>query len=504
MKLPVKKDKAAVVAELPNSDREGFTEESIAVVFEFMSNYMLLHEDTWMMPEEILASERLVKEGQPQKVDWAGLMWFMVEKELSQAPESGSCYYASHLQYLVKSQKPDIFKENEVEEVSLEEDEDITVTRATNLDAIEEQDLQDPSIELSLGLEKNERNHIQEDNECREEQGHWFLNERNIGIEHTLRHCILNELKHSEHESMDKEADEGQYDLPMKFPKLERSQSAGLMQDMETANASYGMAVNLMDPSSAEFLAPRADMNKSIPQNPSDLSMFGNAYKQGINDEDVVTRSTHDDHHRKMRGDAAWGHAPEGFAMCMEQAQSWLNKAGAMHEEKEGAYARVQMNLEYFAAQLQQRDSMIRSLERSVLEERSEKQVEIYRLEHELSIMTQLLHGYRKALKETNAAFAEYRERFQQPIEPIYKDVGGNGGGVLSVMELEKQRLKKEEEEREMCFEIEEKVKAFEQEWLGKFDSHLNLVDSFDKRLLNIAKEVGLLKENGKTEDLST
>lgn len=106
---------------------------------------------------------------------------------------------------------------------------------------------------------------------------------------------------------------------------------------------------------------------------------------------------------------------------------------------------RGQMNLEYFVAQLQQRDSIIHSLERSVLEEQCKKQVEIYWLEQELCIMAQLLHGYRKDLKETKVAFAEYTERFQQPDDPIYKDVGGNGGVVFSVMELDKQRLEKEE-----------------------------------------------------------
>ncbi|KAJ8649452.1 hypothetical protein MRB53_002475 [Persea americana] len=131
--------------------------------------------------------------------------------------------------------------------------------------------------------------------------------------------------------------------------------------------------------------------------------------------------------------------------MCMEQAQSWLNKARAIHEEKEGAYMRGQMNVEYFVAQLQQRDSIIHSLERSVLEEQCKKQVEIYWLEQELCIMAQLLHGYRKDLKETKVAFIEYTEQFQQPDDPIYKDVGGNGGAVFSVMELDKQMLEKEE-----------------------------------------------------------
>lgn len=49
------------------------------------------------------------------------------------------------------------------------------------------------------------------------------------------------------------------------------------------------------------------------------------------------------------------------------------------------------------------------------------------------------------------------------------------------MMELDKQRLEKEEEERKMYIEIEEKLKAFEHECLCKFDSCANHVDLFGK-----------------------
>ncbi|XXG42294.1 hypothetical protein AAC387_Pa01g2611 [Persea americana] len=100
LKLPVKKGAPAI--ELPDFNRGHLSEGLVTVISKFMSNYMLLHEDTWMIPEKILPSEWLVKEGQPQKVDWAGLIWFIMEKELLQYPNSGSCYYASQLQCLMK------------------------------------------------------------------------------------------------------------------------------------------------------------------------------------------------------------------------------------------------------------------------------------------------------------------------------------------------------------------------------------------------------------------
>lgn len=503
-----------------------------------MSNYMLLHEDdTWMMPEEVMASERLVKEGRFEKVDWAGLMWFMAERELVEAPESGSCYYAAHLQRLITSQKPDLFKEDDVEELSAEEEEDVGAVKIESLDDFGGNCLESERIELSLGQENHEKELTGEENlmefqECKEEvEGQWFLNERNIGVDHSLRHCNLNvagslECEHVDKEveegryensmkfpklerlespeHVDKEVEEGRYENSMKFPKLERLESPELDQEMETAHVPYGLPANVMDPSSSDFLTPRADVHKDLLLN-AGVPMFGNACKREMNNEEAIPHIPHIDHDRKLKSNVPWDHAPEGFFMCMEQVQSWLNRARAMHEEKEEAYTHAQMNVEYLAAQVQQRDSIIHSMEKNVLEERSKRQVEIYRLERELCIMTQLIHGYKKALKETRAQFAKYREHFQHPNdEPIYKDAGGNGGVVLSIMELEKQRLNKEEEERKMRFAIEEKLKAFEQDWLGKFDSHVERVDLLDKRLLKIVEEVGLIKENSKAKHLTT
>eukprot|EP00268_Persea_americana_P002473 TRINITY_DN1074_c0_g1_i1.p1 TRINITY_DN1074_c0_g1~~TRINITY_DN1074_c0_g1_i1.p1 ORF type:complete len:734 (+),score=174.19 TRINITY_DN1074_c0_g1_i1:147-2348(+) len=505
--LPFKKDKAD-----PGLDGAITSEEAIPVVSEFVSNYMLLHEDdAWMMPEEVMVSERLLKEGRFEKVDWAGLMWFMVERELMDAPESGSCYYAAHLQRLIRSQKPDIFKEDDVEEVSMDEDEDAGAAKIESVDDFGGDCLETQRVELSLGQENGEREHTGEENlmqfqESKEVvEGQWFLNERNIGVEHSLRHCNLNVLGNSECEQVDKEeAEEERYEQTMKFPKLERLESVELDQDMEPANVTYGLSVNAIDPSSSDFLTPRADMHKSMLLSAGGLPMFGNSCKREMDDEEETRHLSHFDHDRKGKTNGPWDHEQEGFSMCIEQAQSWLNRAVAMHEEKQEAHTRAHMNVEYLAAQLQQRDNIIHSMEKSLLEERSKRQVEAYRLERELCVMTQLIHGYKKALNETRAQFAEYRERFQQPDEPIYKDVAGNGGLVLSIMELEKQRLKKEEEERKMCIAIEEKLKAFEQDWLVKLDSYADQVDLLNKRLLKIAEEVGLLKENSKTKHVTT
>ncbi|XP_058100667.1 uncharacterized protein LOC131245321 [Magnolia sinica] len=499
LKLPVKKDKTALPDLLP-SEQQGFSEESISIVGEFMSNYVLLHEDMWMMPDEILASERLLKEGQLQKIDWAGLIWFMVEKEISQALESGSCYYASHLQQLIKMQRPELFIEEEegVEEVSVEEEDD-----AAAAVAMQELDLDNQRVELSLGHDRSEGERTGEDNvldfqECKEEHGQWFLDGRSNGNEQSLRHCNLNDVRSSDFGRTSREDEEDGYGPSSRFSNLSRLASADLIQDMETTNASYGMHADLLDPSSGGLM--RADMHKStLPLNPGGLSMFGSGCKEESDDEDDVHHLSQDDHQRKMRNDGSWGHSLLNFRMCIGEVQSGMDKAAVMYEEKVQECSQARMNIQYLNSELEQRNSMICSMEKAVMEMQHKKEMEIYRLERELCVMTQLLHGYKMALKNTRSAFAEYRERCQVPDEPIYKDVVGTGGFVLSSVELEKQRLEKEEEERSLRLAMEEKVNGFEQDWLGKFDVHLRQVDLFNKKLLEAEEEIKLLKENHKT-----
>ncbi|KAK6919145.1 hypothetical protein RJ641_017567 [Dillenia turbinata] len=119
LKLPVKKDKAVAI----DGESEVLaSEESIGFVDDLVSSWILLHEDMWMLPNEVLNWTRSIKEGHPERVDWASLIWFMVEKELSQGTQLGNCYYASHLQYLMKSQREDLFRDEP--RVYLKDDED--------------------------------------------------------------------------------------------------------------------------------------------------------------------------------------------------------------------------------------------------------------------------------------------------------------------------------------------------------------------------------------------
>ncbi|CAL1379925.1 unnamed protein product [Linum trigynum] len=115
LKLPTKKEKVSSSSEssaAAGEVKEG--EEAIAFVDELVSTWMLLHDDdTWLMPVEIHNMIRTIKDGNFERMDWAGLIWYMVEKELSAAPNLGNCYYASHLQCLIKSQKENMLKEDD-------------------------------------------------------------------------------------------------------------------------------------------------------------------------------------------------------------------------------------------------------------------------------------------------------------------------------------------------------------------------------------------------------
>ncbi|RAL45291.1 hypothetical protein DM860_014701 [Cuscuta australis] len=140
------------------------SEEIIEFLEDFVSIWVLLHEDTWVMPREVLNCMSMIRDGNPEKVDWAGLLWFMVERELTRGAELEDCYYAVHLQCLIKSQCGEVFIPQEPENLELDECEG------------QEQDknaLGGPDIDLSVGLlnlEKKEEVVDAEDQQEEEEE----------------------------------------------------------------------------------------------------------------------------------------------------------------------------------------------------------------------------------------------------------------------------------------------------------------------------------------------
>ncbi|KAL6876375.1 hypothetical protein ACP4OV_012947 [Aristida adscensionis] len=90
----------------------------VPAVMQLLQEYVLLPfqgDDMCILPQEVAAAEQAVREGSAHRVDWAGLIWGLVEKEMLELPKRGDgvCYYGPHLQRLIWAQKPNLFQPEE-------------------------------------------------------------------------------------------------------------------------------------------------------------------------------------------------------------------------------------------------------------------------------------------------------------------------------------------------------------------------------------------------------
>ncbi|KAF6177165.1 hypothetical protein GIB67_025502 [Kingdonia uniflora] len=498
LKLPVKKDKGTALA-TADLDPEVFSEESISFILEFVSKWILLHdEEMWMTPNEVLGFIKLIKEGNLLKVDWPGLMWFMVEKELIQGAQLKSCYYASHLQYLMKAQREDLFKKEprvEVLAVDGEDDLDLKMGSLEDLEKqeFEKQEYEKQQTELSLGQGNNE-SHVRDEDfldfpEIKGEQ--WLLDGKNNANGFYLRRCNSDVVEGFGDQRLTKKEDEEQrYGVSTEGPSLERLASTDLFQAMEgkTSSPYNPHPMNLHD---EEFLQSRAntDMNLGGP------STFGTSFKRELSQEDDDCDDSLNDHHKRMRNEGRWDHKQTETDFCLEQMINLANKARTVNAANEQACSEANMNVQVLITEVQQRDETIENLQKVRLEERQTRDAEIYKLESELLLMSNLLEGYKKALKENRRAFSEYRELVPYPVEPLYKDADGPGGVVLSTKEWKRQRLEKEEEDKLKRSVLEENIKDFQLCWFDRLEECQGKVSMMDERLCESAMEVNRLKE---------
>ncbi|XP_021653293.2 uncharacterized protein LOC110644695 [Hevea brasiliensis] len=535
LNLPTKKDKVDTVQELKES------EESIGFMQEFVSTWLLLHEDTWMMTDDILSVTNAIKEGHFEKVDFAKLIWLMLEKELAAAPNLGNCYYASHLQKLIEHQKSDLFKEEPVKmEVDVKDDgeeEDVKISHELRVGS----ELEEHNIELSLGGLDNsgkddggkegkeqvgdEDTMDFEESKEDEEQGQWLKS--SVGG-HFLRQCNLGEVgdveceerkqKEEVGEEEEKEGEDGEEDndeevgfsISPKGDTLDGVNSENLIAAMEAAQIPFSSGLQIRDNvssgdfiselqirdnvSSGDFLASRVD-TQTIPGS-SSLFSNGNGNKREIEHlENDMPHHALNGGNKRIRSDGLWDmKSASDFEICMEQMEHFMGKARMLYETKEQAYQDMSMSQQLLLSELQKRDMAIQHLHKAKMEEQQKRQLEVYRLERELYTMGNLLEGYRKALKETHKAFANYRAKCPLPEEPIYKDTG-SGGLVLSTIELEKECLKQVEEERQKRLLIENKIKEFEVGCITKFEAYKDGVELLGNKLLEVEKEFNVLKE---------
>ncbi|CAI0555164.1 unnamed protein product [Linum tenue] len=550
LKLPIKKDKVSSSETSAGEAKE--SEEAIAFVDELVSTWMLLHDDdTWLMPLEIHNMTRMIKDGNFERLDWAGLIWYMVEKELSAAPNLGNCYYASHLQCLIKSQKENMlreekeidFKEELIQEEEEDEDEEVVVKTSEEVDRVAVvAKAEEGSIELSLGGMDNAtagedggakdkyggKDDVVPQQEqvamvfeeskvvVEEEHGQWLNGSVN---ENFLQHYSLVKAEDGmecevegdddamEEPEQGEEADDEEsveemdfYRAPQEHDALGSLASKNLLGSMELAQAPLISDMQQLhaDLSSGEFLAAsRID----IEANPGNSSHYGagNDLKRDIRHLDDGNNDDDIPHHafdKRMRtDDAPWeGKNSSETGMCIGQIQHWLEKLRVAQKQKDQLYQEQSLNQQVLINELERRDDTIQLLHKMRYEEQQKSQAEVYKLERELCMMGDLLEGYRRALKESHRAFSEYRAKFPSHEEPLYKDAGP-GGLVLTAAELEKQRMMEEEEERLARLLIEKKLKEFEEEWVDKFEGYRVGIELLGDRLLGGEKNVKLLME---------
>ncbi|KAI9086732.1 hypothetical protein K1719_031326 [Acacia pycnantha] len=346
-----------------------------------------------------------------------------------------------------------------------------------------------------------------------EEPGQWLLDRKNNAGEPFLRQCNFSDANgldvesnkeegegqeggedEGEEEEDEEEAEEdeheGGFHLSSKCVPLEGISSGGLLQAIETGHMPFNNGIELRDNSIGDFLSSREDAHMI-----SGSSLFNNGHKRDIDHDNSNSHHSLNRSNKRPRSDSPWNAKPADFEMCMEQIEHWMEKARMMYAAKEQSCEDLNMNQQVLLNELQKRDNMVESLHKANVDESQKRQMEVYRLEKELYMMSNLIDGYRKALKETQKSFAEYRARCPQADEPLYKDVPGSGGLVLSVMELEKERLKQEEEQRMKRLMIEKKLRDFEGGWTTKLEDHLNGIQLLGDRLLAIEDQVKDLNE---------
>ncbi|MED6210564.1 hypothetical protein PIB30_065281 [Stylosanthes scabra] len=574
LKLP-KKIGGSLVAEGKEEGGETVDlAESVRFIEELVSNWMLLHDDMFIITPDVGAHLDAIKSGKLEKVDWAGLIWSMMEKELKSFKLT-DCYYAAHMQQMIKAQHQELLEEPEAaqeeeeveevggrddgEEAEVKDDEDeeeatstatatakvtptaTATTRVTVEDEVDESgdskmggmdeggkdgELEEHNIELSLGQDNAEKVEVGKDvvggeqimdfdQPKGEDAGFWLMDHKNNVQEPFLRPCQTIDVKgvecgeakgdegegqeqEEEEEEEDAEDDEndGGFSLSPKCIPMEGMPSGpgGLVQAMSGVQMPFTSGIDLRDNPVGDFLSPRDD-----PQMISGSSLFGNGHKRELDLDNHNSHHALNGSNKRLRSDSPWNSKPADFETCMEHIEHWMGKARMMYAAKEQACDEAMANQQLLLNELQKRDEMVEQYHKAKMDESHKRQVEMYRLEKELFMMTSLVEGYRKALKETQKAFAEYRARCPQADEPLYKDVPGSGGLVLSVMELEKERLRKEEEERiklgELMSDFERKLREIQSTWFSKLEDYDCSVESLSNRLQAIEEQVKHLNE---------
>ncbi|XP_072966268.1 uncharacterized protein [Typha angustifolia] len=427
--ISLTRDDLAVALALPLNpepvefDAEIFSDaEPVETIVRFIVERMLLRseEEVGVMQAEEEAAVRLVKEGKAHLVDWAGVMWALVERDLLEASRSGRCCsYGLHLQCLMKCQRPELFEDS-----------------GKIRDAASS--MQRCSVRVAVGVD------------CEDVD-----KERRDGP--AARLCSSEELNSVE------------------------------FLDMVSGDASCSPLVQPLEPTSGESLHMSIDTCKISANNDSNsLFLTLNSCKGEmvkINDED-------DDNQKCMPNFGSSDHEASDFDTCVEQVQSWMRKSKMMCVERNREYRNTQAKIWHVKELMQKKDHIIQSLEKARVAELEKRQLQTCRLKNELRVMSSLVYGYRKALKDTKSAFAEYRKYFPEDHNSLGKDVSGTSGLILSNVELEKQHLM---EKLGLHFLAAELINKFQKDWCLKFAECAEWFTNMARKLVELNREVEIL-----------
>ncbi|KAL6602822.1 hypothetical protein ACP70R_043183 [Stipagrostis hirtigluma subsp. patula] len=329
------------------------------------------------------------------------------------------------------------------------------------------------------------------------------------GMAHCLQRCNSNTFGAMGFENLHKDEvdirDELRFDDFSGSGSLERMTSSNLLQAMNSVPASYNGTENVHDLSSGAFLAMGADAHKNgVDLGAGSSLLFGNNGKRHIGDIDGYSDNMHAQEQfpqyqqqKRMRSSNS-GSISAGSAVfnanISQPINNLLAQASILYEQKEQELQSLLLEKQQWNGLLQQKDAIIQSLNSNRFEQQNKYQAELRRFEHDLNVMAQLVSSYKNALKQTRASFQEYKKKFPCN-KPLYGDVPGGGGLVLSARELERRRL--EEEQRKVAA-AKEMIEKFEYEWFSKLDEWMFAVQSLCGRKEKLSKEIDLLKETRK------
>ncbi|CAN6444219.1 unnamed protein product [Victoria cruziana] len=496
LRIPLKKDRNSTEALEPEVAADAGVPDDLSVVKDFIMNCIFVNaEDALVIPDEITGAIRLLDACEPEKIDWARLVWSMAEKELSRGPALSNCYYASHFQMLIRSQRPELFEmaEKPVSHASAPAPDSVpaavpTATEATTVEELDDDEAKLDDAEENEGAEEEAKTGSQESelNEVLNEENEMVVDE--VGDEQreqgSLRPCSLNEAGETSMapEKMTEDfRDFEQLPIPETMLSLEGN------VDLPTMSVPQNIS---MDPSEPDVIS--MGMDKNFLHLNSSVSEYGNGCKRQLDDAHILQNETQ----RKMRHDTQWDN---DFNVCMDHIAMWINRAREIHMEKHESFVNAHLNMQDFTAELRNRDQIISTLQAT----QYKMNTELTRMRFELYATANLAQGYKQLLESTRKAFDDYRKRCPQMDEPLFKDVPGGGGLVLTSDELTKRLLDREEEERASLMQwVVEEVNGFGDEWTAKFSILQRDVYRMDDRLAILESEFQLVKSQPAKADV--